>query len=348
MASMGQAVPDVQPSRPTRQTQPDLHGFTLVELLVVITIIGVLIALLLPAVQSAREAARRMQCGNNLKQLGLALHDYESTWGQFPLGNSISVYSWAGPGPSDMHGSFLVGLLPFMEQQALFDLCDFKVCTDYYSFFPGTTKRIAEVPIPGLLCPSDPPSPDMDGNPIYWSTANSTQGQKRALSSYGASMGSQKFGGGPYPGNVFGTGSQYHGDEVGGGHISGVFAHMAWGARIADIADGTSNTIALGEIRPKCGAHTRDGWMSWNSLWIATSAPINYPTCPDEPGYDSVNTASSAPGKYALEQGFKSAHSGGCQFVFCDGSVHFLTETIDYMTYQKLGDRRDGLTIGEY
>jgi len=121
-----------------------------------------------------------------------------------------------------------------------------------------------------------------------------------------------------------------------------VFSHLAWGASIRDITDGTSNTIALGEVRPKCAWHVRDGWMHSDSLWIATSAPINYPTCPGEPGYDAVNMAVTNDSKWGCEQGFKSAHPGGCQFVFCDGSTQFLSENIDYMTYQKLGDRRDG------
>ena len=90
-------------------------------------------------------------------------------------------------------------------------------------------------------------------------------------------------------GNVFGTGSAMHGHDLTGRDISGVFSHLAWGARIDDIFDGTTNTIALGEVRPKCSWHVRDGWMHPNALWIATSAPINYPTCPDEPGYDAFN-----------------------------------------------------------
>jgi prepilin-type processing-associated H-X9-DG protein len=321
-----------------------------VELLVVITIIGILIALLLPAVQAAREAARCAQCANNLKQLGLALHGYHDVWQRFPLGAAhFDTADYSGAPSNNNHGSFLVGLLPYMELQNLYDLCDFKTNTDYNSVFSGGTQKIHETWIPTLLCPSDDAPKYWGGNPFTasgpmsgWSTA----GQNRATSNYAASMGSQSFSG--ILGNVFGTGLVSHGDTTAGGYISGVFSHLAWGASIAEITDGTSCTIALGEMRPKCSWHARDGWMHVNSLWNATSAPINYPTCPDEPAYDAAHCDSPGPYKWAYEQGFRSAHSGGCQFVFCDGSTQFLNENIDYITYQKLGDRRDGLPVGAY
>ncbi len=326
------------------------RGFTLVELLVVITIIGILIALLLPAVQAAREAARRLQCMNNLKQLGLALHSYHDVWHRFPLGASHPDQDGWREIPSHNHGSFIVGLLPFIEQQPLYDRCDFTTNTDYYSTLsPTSTVKVHTVWINTLICPSDASVQDWGGNPYYWSFASSTQYQKRAISNYGASMGSQLWLEGPFVGNVFGTGSAWHGHDTTGSRISGVFSHLAWGAAIHEITDGTSYTIALGEVRPLCSWHVRDGWMHVNSLWIATSTPINYPTCPGEPGFINLGDwTGDWAGKSACEQAFKSAHPGGCHFAFCDGSVQFLNESIDYMTYQKLGDRRDGYPIGAY
>jgi prepilin-type N-terminal cleavage/methylation domain-containing protein len=324
------------------------HGFTLVELLVVIAIIGMLVALLLPAANSARESGRRTQCANNLRQLGLALQAYHEANGKFPVGNVDDFFAWTDVN-LPKHGSFVVALLPFLEQQALYDACDFKTNTDYTSKL-ASGQYIYEVWLSVLICPSDDQPQYWGGNPLYWPYSTSTQNQKRATSNYGANMGSQLFTAGPFVGNVFGTGSAPHGHSLDGHDLSGVFSHLAWGATMAQITDGASNTIALGEVRPKCSWHLRDGWMHPNSLWIATSAPINYPSCPGEPGFDAVNTDinNNWGGKWGCEQGFKSHHPGACQFVFCDGSVHLLNENIDYMTYQRLGDRRDGQAIDSY
>ena len=328
-------------------------GFTLVELLVVITIIGVLIALLLPAVQAAREAARRAQCCNNLKQLGLAIHNYHDIWQRFPLGAACySQYDLAAGPNINNHGSMFVAILPFIEQQPLYDLCNFRTDTDWNSVYPGTTRHIYETWITALLCPSDAEQKYWDGNPMN----NVTKGQNRATSSYAGSMGSQSFAAGPFIGNAFApNGSDPHGNYghfgpggTGGSHISGVFSHLAWGAAINEITDGTSNTIAIGEVRPKCSMHARDGWMGVNSLWFTTSTPINYPSCPGEPGYDEATVNAGILAECSIEQGFKSAHSGGCGFVFCDGSTHFLNENISYLTYQMLGDRHDGRTPEGY
>jgi prepilin-type N-terminal cleavage/methylation domain-containing protein/prepilin-type processing-associated H-X9-DG protein len=314
------------------------RGFTLVELLVVITIIGILIALLLPAVQAAREAARSMQCANNLKQLGLALHSYHDVWNRFPLGASHPNVSLWETIPSDNHGSFIVALLPYIEQQGIHDACDFKTNTDYYSKIGN--KYVYEIWIPTLICPSDAPVQYWGGNKFYFGKPCSTANQNRATSNYAASMGSQYFTSG-YAGNTFGNGPIMHGDTLSGGQISGLFSHVAWGAGIHEITDGTSNTIALGEMRPACSWHARDGWMHVNSLWNATSSPINCTTCCAGGVVDDTHN-------WSCEQAFRSAHSGGCNFAFADGSIHFISENIDYTTYQKLGDRRDGYSVNGY
>ena len=144
--------------------------------------------------------------------------------------------------------------------------------------------------------------------------------------------------------------------DIGGGVISGPFGKNLWAASIRDLTDGTSNTILHGEVRPMCGDHFHlgGGWAGFNSMWTVTTGPINWNTCPDHPDYDDSIPAdpSKAPchnlRDWGLSQAFKSRHPGGAQFLLGDGSVHFLSENIDYITYQKLGDRRDGQVIGEF
>ena len=129
------------------------------------------------------------------------------------------------------------------------------------------------------------------------------------------------------------------------GNISGMFGRMTPSAKMAQATDGTSNTILMGEVRPDCSDHINNGWFHNNSLWVATTPPINFPTCPESPALpDQCNRTDT----WNTSQGFKSQHTGGAHFVLSDGSVKFLSENIDYGTYQKLGDRRDGQTVGEF
>ena len=330
----------------------DSGGFTLVELLVVIAIIGILIGLLLPAVNAAREAGRRASCGNNLKQLGIALNVYHNDHEKFPNGaDCYSVPDLYNISRTN-HGSIFVALLPYMEENREYKSCDFTTDTDRYSTFGRGGPHVYETWIPTLLCPSDTPRQYLGGNPLYFGTAGTTQNDKRATCNYGASMGNQAFTNPTYPGNIFGTGPTVHGHCLTGSDLSGVFSHLAWGASASQIPDGLSHVIAMGEVRPTCSWHLRDGWMKPNSVWCATTAPINYPTCPGEPGYSSPPCGDPDQPwdwtRWCLEQGFRSRHPSGCQFVFCDGSVHFLSETIDYLSYQQLGDRRDGSVVKDF
>jgi prepilin-type N-terminal cleavage/methylation domain-containing protein/prepilin-type processing-associated H-X9-DG protein len=310
-------------------------AFTLVELLVVIAIIGILVALLLPAVQAAREAARRMSCSNNLKQLGLACHNYHDTYKRFPIGTRLNDPANGGsnnPWTAGAHrkGSQLVKLLPFVEQSPLYDRAN--QAGDVNAQLAAAGYGAGE--INNFRCPSD----DYE---------NPNTGQ----SNYAGSMGAQNIPGRGctlYPGNVFGTGPAGHGSTERGDQTSGVFSRFSFAARFADVTDGTANVLLMGEIRPFCGDHTRGGWAHGNAIWIATTAPINYETCANQGAGISGTSGCNADGNWQTSQGFKSRHPGGAQFVFADGSVHFLPETIDYMTYQRLGDRRDGKPVGEF
>ncbi|PQO42546.1 DUF1559 domain-containing protein [Blastopirellula marina] len=323
-------------------------GFTLVELLVVIAIIGVLVALLLPAVQQAREAARRMNCQSNLKQLGLAMHNYHDINKKFPL-NWFDVY-----GGKNM--SVFIGLLPFIEQSALYDGID--LTNGNLTVYPVNGKPVGQHVIQAYQCPSDAGVYVADPGTGY------------ARSSYAPSIGAQKmesaFGcnmaavAGAYPSGL-GLDNDNDGEDpfnrgnvrsdYGEQPVSGTFGRgyfTPYSANLRDLRDGTSNTILMGEVRMECQTYAPWGWAWPDSLWYATTAPINFPTCPGEGTYGTQTCFSNDSSNWNAIFGFKSAHPGGAQFVMGDGSVHFLTETLDRLTYARLGDKSDGGVIGEF
>jgi len=330
-------------SRSTRQKR---RAFTVIELLVVVAIIAVLVALLLPAVQQAREAARRVQCRNNLKQFGLALHNYHEAYGQFPIhsGLGYAPYFSYNPGPH-LKGSLHVHLLPFLDQAGFYHQLNF---ADPVLGIPSQIDANASLrttTISVFLCPDEP---------LQKTTGSG--GLTRAQCNYAPSLGSQTRtpnGNGclAYPGNAFGTGSDPNADTPNPSQISGVFGRCVWAARLADIHDGSSNTISMGEIRVGCSdLNFAWGWYKTQPWITATSVPLNYPTCPGEtPGDDGSTTITCYSwNNWVTSQGFKSRHTGGVLFLLCDGSVRFLSENIDFMSLQKLGDRRDGQIIGEF
>ena len=303
---------------------PSRWAFTLVELLVVIAIIGILIALLLPAVQAAREAARRMQCSNNLKQIGLALHNYESTHKVFPPGSFISTDrpEWRGP--------ILIRLLPFLEQQALYDLFDFSSNTDDQTL-PGSTDLICSTMVPAYVCPSD-------NGPLLH--------EGRAVQSYVASIGPTKHYNSPACScpeweswNEYALAEYVYSEND---DPAGPFSRWPMAPRIVDSTDGLSNTIYFGEVRRSCSWHVQQGW-AWtndgNGL-VSTLIPINYDSCDD-----SATDNCQRPCNWCTELGFKSRHPGGAQFLIGDGAVRFFSETIDHWNYQYLGAKADGHAV---
>ncbi len=320
-------------------------GFTLVELLVVITIIGILIALLLPAVQAAREAARRIQCGNNLKQLGLACQLYAQQWGVLPPNGAVCgaycPHYWYSPYLDNrMKGSYLIRILPSIEQQGLYDKIDFSRNPELYSFVT-TDQPVYKQVVSTFLCPSN-------RRLFYW-PGGGRSGRDGALGHYGMNVGNARSVRCPEGENYWGRNiSVLHGDSMDPSQVSGPFSSMFWSASFTDIRDGSSNTICMGEARPECSSHLRDGWMHVNSMWLMTTPPINYPTCQGERGWTADPNQCHNEESYGKACGFKSLHPGGAQFVLCDGSVRFLSESIDYVTYQKLGDRWDGQPIDSF
>lgn len=312
-------------------------GFTLVELLVVIAIIGILVALLLPAIQAAREAARRTQCNNNLKNFGLGLQNYHDAYKTFPIAGA----NWGRP-----NIGWQVQVLPFMEEAALWDEVSSKGSAaniPYYDVVLTTTGLPARrTQVSYTRCPSDPADDFLDPN---W-----------AQSSYSGSLGSQRTPSANGACNTYMTpgvhyenpgGTADHGNTTDKNNISGMFGRLLFqSVGMKDVLDGTSSTIFVGEILPDCNDH-RSGWWNYNGMGNAhasTSAPINeLTTCPRSPKV--TNPACTNMNNWNYSWGFRSYHPGGAQLLFVDGSVHFLTEDMDYETYQRLGGRRDGEAV---
>jgi prepilin-type N-terminal cleavage/methylation domain-containing protein len=302
--------------------KPRVRGFTLIELLLVIAIIGTLIALLLPAVQAAREASRRSSCGNNLKQLGLAIGNYEAAHKTLPPG---AIWGRWGPLVKRKdHGSMLVILLPFMEQQAIYDSFDFHKRSIDGALIPGTTKPIGSRSIASYLCPSD------ERDALY---------EGLSPHNYAASRGPT----GVFENSTCPCPNPWSNLELAKvddqEEFAGPFTRIGLTCKLKDVADGVSNTIFVGEVRPACSEHARAGWSITNNGngYCTTLIPINYDTCNDE-----APDLCHRPFNWTTEVGFKSAHPGGALFLFGDGSVHLLRDDVDHQAYQYLGAKADG------
>ncbi|HVW01998.1 MAG TPA: DUF1559 domain-containing protein [Planctomycetaceae bacterium] len=306
-------------------------AFTLIELLVVIAIIAVLIALLLPAVQQAREAARRSQCKNNLKQLGLAMHNYHDNFAVFPIGG--------GGGGGDI-GSYMIRILPYMDQAPLYNQVVFNNSVDT-QVLPNGQPLTTQI-IPTYLCPSD------DGPNLMLQSQNYS-GQPRGKTNYAGNIGNQDSTGCDLGWNTLNSnGSAQNGDTANVGLISGVLMKWPCSIGLRDITDGTTNTLLMGEIRPTCSAHQQDGWTDSNTFWTMTGVGINYPTCPTDPGYTGTGCNQIGSGAWGTANSFRSRHVGGAQFTLCDGSSRFISQNVSILVFQALADRRDGQVVGQY
>jgi prepilin-type N-terminal cleavage/methylation domain-containing protein/prepilin-type processing-associated H-X9-DG protein len=353
----------------TRRNRMVRLGFTLVELLVVIAIIGILVSLLLPAVQAAREAARKMQCSNNIRQLGIALHNYHGALQTFPCNINVVTPTKTGEVEDRDDASHLVLLCPYIEEANLTGLIDFKSAVKPGNQLVGG-RALREYEVSVLRCPSDP---DGGFHPVGGPSGQSWGPLPVATTNDAGSIGSQVVDSWGSPNCLLSTivgngGAQYDHDDDGEDwfnttstgricngagvgnirsdcpypdQISGVFARSTWAAKLGEITDGTSKTIAMGELLPKCsGFQWAKGWTLSEGLWFATTAPINHKTCPDE--VDPALPCTDWDLDFNVAMGFKSRHPGGVNILMADGSVQYLTNGINYAVYQRLGAREDG------
>lgn len=365
-----------------RTRRPFRRAFTLIELLVVIAIIAILVALLLPAVQAAREAARRSQCKNNLKQIGLALHNYHSTYGVFCPGVVNSgLHHAPDVSQGGMHSTALnhtgwVYLLPYVDQEPLYNKIDLNLATNGYANtitnvvggWPNANSPHVQEKVPVYMCPSDEAD---KGLTIRTDTNNYIS--RHARSNYLFSAGGHGVG---WPNDrywsIFHQATSNLPNGMTGIPYRGMFGFNG-AARIADITDGTSNTIAVGEsivrasaardvhgrshdaYTPMWGGHRRHGTFivnhpnnvsprHINNLRYHINGPVHVPV-PDadpyggQPGYYDKRVHVNVAG---------SMHPGGAHFAMGDGAVRFINDSIDHSSYAILTRIASGADAGEF
>ena len=279
------------------------RGFTLVELLVVIAIIGILIGMLLPAVQQVREAARRISCANNLSQLGVALHNFEFGYQHLPAGVIDSA-----PGPilsqeTGQHVSFLVTILPYIEERGVAD--NFDIDAGAYAKANAPAR---ELPIDTYLCPSS-----------YSTELNDTA--TAAISHYAGC---------------------HHGTEAPIDDDNNGLLFLNSAITYGDIYDGSSNTILVSEFLT---APDSFGWASGTRSSLRnTGKTINFSANPWGPPV--VEPTSTLPTDEV--GGYGSYHTGGANFCLASGAITFLSDNIDPVLYNNLGNRKDGAMMGAW
>lgn len=311
-----------------------LRGFTLIELLVVIAIIAILIALLLPAVQQAREAARRSNCKNNMKQIGLALHNYHDAYSAFPIGQQ----------PVQTRPNWRVGILPFMDQAPLYNQLDMTSGDFLAGSYTGQNTILAGLTVVIFVCPSSPLDPN--------STAPGGNGDRGQAHHYVGISGAY-----PDPGGndaahcVHSANWSMDSYSCDNGILLAVET-----VRMRDVTDGTSNTLVVAEQsglvnKKELATNYYGGWSSTTatgpvSTWTGAAWGSGVTTVRYSPNsdYDQEGAAKS----YAGNTIINSFHEGGLHGLLADGSVRFLSENMDITTLKQLSAREDGEVIGEF
>jgi prepilin-type N-terminal cleavage/methylation domain-containing protein/prepilin-type processing-associated H-X9-DG protein len=356
----------------TSRNAKSAGGFTLVELLVVIAIIGILVALLLPAIQAAREAARRTQCANNMKNLGLALINYHDVNKKLPAATPYQTGNLFSDGPGYIPGgTWVVQIWPFIEEQALFDQFDHTKHTNH-----ADNADVVGTPLPWLICPSDDEIPvnglfDTDERQDGGSNSNPNRSSSGGLAThvaglwYPVSGGPTNWDGCPFcPGGGGVANLCCQGASMGSKAVdkpndpigpigtrpsfAGLFGRWQKGIPFRKATDGLTKVIMAGEtIAAHCKyqcAHCPNFPVTPTNVPINTflQTPLGLPagTC------GSGGFGNPGEGGYCEACGYKSRHPGGAHLLMADGSVHFVNEAIDFEVYYLLGARASGEVKG--
>ncbi len=342
------------------------RGFTLIELLVVIAIIAILVALLLPAVQQVREAARKSQCQDHLHNLVIALHNYENSYNFFPAAAARNLPDIRCATDDRSGWGWGAAILPQIEQKPLFD--QLRVANEalYMALGDPARRQLMTQQLDIFVCPSD-------NSPETNQGLRSNKGNYTHVRHWNNSC----------SGNNYWTGTANYIAVAGHGTIAdasndGIMYRYSYTA-VSDIGDGTSNTIMIGEREQECAAAT---WVGARNAQGSGPRGLNYvagSTFQKINGVDLTQVTTGAQGTIACVYGFSSKHPGGAQFALADGKVTFISENIDHRhvycdnagttcfdgtsdlnhnrprltdaagnmagVFQRLGDRRDGLAV---
>lgn len=316
-----------QPLNQESPTKP--AAFTLVELLVVIAIIGILVSLLLPAVQAAREAARKSQCKNQLKQLGLAMHNYESSFKRLPAG-----YEYVPDGAGNQSGhAWGARILPFVEETAIHDQIDFTL-----PVFHPDNQLAREQHLATFLCPTDDISPTG-----YIEMGDEQWAMGCYVANYGTSTESDAYQAEFADGPVDGVRRDI--DDF-SDNSNGVFYRNSK-TKLAQITDGLSKTLLIGERQngPFRAGIQLNNHFEYETTWAASVRDLEDPT--DDHGHMTLFQTGHTPNDpVSDDRDVSAAHEGLAQFLLCDGSVRAINEDIEFAVYQAMGTR-DGEEVVE-
>jgi prepilin-type N-terminal cleavage/methylation domain-containing protein/prepilin-type processing-associated H-X9-DG protein len=298
-------------------------AFTLIELLVVIAIIAILIGLLLPAVQKVREAAARMQCQNNLKQLGIAVHSYHDALGRFPFNGDPVTNSGCCYAVGARQWSWMARILPYIEQENRFR--QLGLANSPEASFDQVLTLLGEPMIRTFKCPSDE-TPDIRTN-----LANFPGGTPAGVTSYkGVAGGNWAWGSFQFSDPLMGNNGLDNGN--------GIFwrRDVIRRLKMEQILDGTSNTLMIGEDIGRLNIH--NGWMYSNGSTGTCAIPLNNALQAGQPGFNN-------PGDWGNVYSFRSRHTGGANFAMADGGVRFVPQTIDIVLYRNLASHSGGEVV---